>query len=241
MTAFCFMHIGKVGGSAVIRELANRFAGRRIVHASPWSMDAMSEEDLAAADLIMGHWSARHLSKLPARRFVFTMVREPVDRVLSAYAFLRQWRGAIDETNDRAVLLARELSFEDFIEHDEAQVLRVVRDHQTRFLGGDWRDHAPVDDATFSRALKNVETFDVVGVHESYRQSMAILCNRMGWPPWPAEVRVNETAGRVPVDRLSAEVAARVCELNPCDMEIVVRARERLRSMGCPPVIFEKS
>lgn len=134
MTAFCFMHIGKVGGSAVIRELARRFAGRRIVHVSPWSMDAS----------------------------------------------------------------------------------RVVRDHQTRFLGGDWRDHAPVDDATFSRALKNVETFDVVGVHESYGQSMAILCDRMGWPPWPTEVRVNETADRTPVDRLSAKVTACVCELNPC-------------------------
>jgi tetratricopeptide (TPR) repeat protein len=226
----CFMHIGKVGGQAICRELFGRFDIRRIFNSSSELMDVTMPEALQNYDLILGHWSYCHVAKLPRPRFLFSMVRDPVDRVLSNYGFLRSHQGPVDETSAESVRLAKELELEDFLEHEHPQVRSVVDNHQTRFFAEDWRGAQRTTPETLKAALSHLDEFDFIGIHERYHESLQALCALLDWTPWPAGIRVNVTPRRRRVADLPARTLERIRALNAFDLELVDRIRARFEA-----------
>nr|WP_222533404.1 GSCFA domain-containing protein [Azospirillum sp. 412522] len=221
----CFMHLGKVGGHAISRELFNRFDRKRVLNVSPWEMDEIPDEELVNYDLINGHWTGWQVEKLPPKRFLFSMLREPVSRVLSAYWFCRSWTSTIDSTNDVVMEKARTLSLEEWVHCDHEQIVRIVENYQTRHFGGDWRHPVPADDALFAKAVERLEAFDLIGVYEQYDNALQILCSKFGWLPWPSERRLNVS---VPVEKrpeLPRSVRTVLEDRNAYDMELYDRAR----------------
>lgn len=221
----CFMHLGKVGGHAISRELFNRFDRKRVLNVSPWEMDAIPDENLKNYDLINGHWTGWQVDKLPEQRFLFSMLRDPISRVLSAYWFCREWTSHINSTNNSAMHLAKTLPLEEWIRSNDEQVVQIVDNYQTRHFGGDWRDITPVNDVFFSKALDRMNSFDLIGVYENYDASLQILCSKFSWLPWPSERKLNIS---VPVNErppVSSSVRSFLAEKNTYDSALYEQAR----------------
>jgi tetratricopeptide (TPR) repeat protein len=226
----CFMHIGKVGGHAICRELYGRFDAQRIFNGASEQMDVITPADLQNYDLILGHWSYCHVAKLPRPRFLFSMVRDPIERVLSNYEFLRTYQGPVDEASAERIRLAKELELEDFLEQEHPQVRSVVDNHQTRFFAGDWRGAPRTTPDTLKTALSRLDDFDFIGIHERYHESLQALCALLDWTPWPAGIRVNVTPRRRRVADLPARTLERIRAFNAYDLELVDRIRARFEA-----------
>src|SRR5262249_37656586 len=150
-----------------------------------------------------GHWSHVHVAKLPQPRFLFSMTREPLDRALSNYWFLRAYSGPTNETSAAMVAAAKSHELADFLELDDPQVRRAIENHQTSFFAGDWRtETGRSGEGLLRQALHNLDNFDLIGVHERYDASLQTLCAMLGWHAWPSQNRLNVTAHRSRVEEL---------------------------------------
>jgi hypothetical protein len=93
-----FVHIQKTGGMSLYNSMAERFGGehsRRFQRSSEEFRQqflALTDDEIARLRLLSGHfdlpfWLQRKLSD----RFVVSLLREPVERVLSVYRYAKSW------------------------------------------------------------------------------------------------------------------------------------------------------
>ncbi len=93
-----FVHIQKTGGMSLYNSMAERFGGARSRRFQRSSEEfrqqflQLTDDEIARLRLLSGHfelpfWLQRPLSD----RFVVSLVREPVERVLSAYRYAKSW------------------------------------------------------------------------------------------------------------------------------------------------------
>lgn len=93
-----FVHIQKTGGMSLYNSMAQRFGGahslryKRSTDEFRQAFLRLTDEQIAGYRLLAGHfelpfWLRRKLSD----RFVVSLVREPVERLLSAYRYARSW------------------------------------------------------------------------------------------------------------------------------------------------------
>lgn len=223
----CFMHIGKVGGHSISQELLSRFDLSEAVNASPEQFDNFTPETFAGKRLVIGHYAYNHTLLLPPSRFLFSIVREPVDRVLSNYWFLRAHADVEDTRAQQMIDLARRWPIEEFVRIDDPAVRQVADNHQTCFFAHDWRHSDPVTEQDFSLAIAHLDDFDLIGVHAAYDDSMQMLCTMLDWLPWPSDNRFNTTASRVATDALSPSVRRQLEELNRFDVALYQEVHRR--------------
>jgi hypothetical protein len=214
------MHIGKVGGHAITLELMNRFCLNDCYNGSPEQFDQISPQELAGKRLITGHFSYCHTLKLPAKRFLFSMAREPLDRVVSNYWYLRTYQGEETPTNIDMVRLAKAYDLADFIELDNLQVRQVVENHQCMFFAGDWRSDNRASEKYLTAAMRHLADFDFIGLHEHYDESMQLLSASRGWLPWPSKNRLNVTPRRDTLTSLPSDTVERLKQLNDLDLRL---------------------
>jgi Sulfotransferase family len=95
-----FVHIQKTAGMSLYNSMAQWFGGphslryRRSSEEFRQQFLRLTEEEIARFRLLSGHfelpfWLQRKLGD----RFVISLVREPVERVLSAYRYAKSWKG----------------------------------------------------------------------------------------------------------------------------------------------------
>src|SRR4030095_9783089 len=93
-----FVHIQKTGGMSLYNSMVQRFGGahslryKRSTDEFRQAFLRLTDEQIAGYRLLAGHfelpfWLRRKVSD----RFVVSMVREPVERLLSAYRYARSW------------------------------------------------------------------------------------------------------------------------------------------------------
>ncbi len=152
--------------------------------------------------LIYGHYDLPSLRRLDAGRIVITMLRDPVERILSLYYY---WR-SIDLTvlpsggSFPAVAMAHRCSLLEFLETDSP----VVRDHIDNFyvrrLTGLYGTGAQADRVTdspslaLSAALTGLRQIDFVGVTEEMAAGVAALGSFLGFTPPAVLPRANMAA-----------------------------------------------
>ncbi len=93
-----FVHIQKTGGMSLYNSMAQWFGGAHSLRYQRSSEEfqqkflRLTDDEIAGWRLLSGHfelpfWLKRQL----ADRFVVSLVREPVERVLSAYRYAKSW------------------------------------------------------------------------------------------------------------------------------------------------------
>ena len=183
-TGAIFVHIPKAAGSSVSEALF----GCQVGH-------------VAISELYAANYPA-------ARRcFKFTIVREPLDRLHSAFQFLQ--RGGIND-NDRMFAEAhlRGLDFAAFVERLEREV--ALRE---------WWHFRTQRSFLCKTAKSNRIAVDFVGRFESLETDFAAICQRMGVKA--ALPATNRTIGRTSVAEVDPSTAASVRRIYACDYELL--------------------
>ena len=169
--------------------------------------------------MIEGHLYFGLHSFIPRASTYITLLRRPVERVLSFYYYARStpdhylYSQLANERLDLKTVLARELTPE-------------LYNGQTRQLAGDeWEDpQRVVTRAALERAQANLAHFRVVGLLEEFDASLLLLRRAFDWH-LPFYVKENVTNEKPDEIVLDAETRGLIEEANRLDLELYDYAR----------------
>lgn len=218
-----FLHIPKTGGIS-LRELFLRASGGpsfRIIHPIDdlERLRAKPEEFRAQVRLVEGHLYYGVHELLPNPCLYATMLRDPVERVLSYYSFVREYRGHHLYAQVAGMSLGECLRARLTIETDNFMVRALTSIRNVHV------EYGRVTRAMLDEAAANLETFAAVGLTERFDESVAMFARVVGWGEVRAR-RLNATKQRVRREELSEEDLALVREHNALDIELYGRAGE---------------
>lgn len=125
----------------------------------------------SSLDALSSHWLPLPLDlrELPVRPLPLVMLRHPIERMASVYAFER--RQEVDHPGTRR---AREGSLQDYVAWRLKEGTGpVLKNYQSRMLSGDY----PGDGGRrqLERALENLQSFAGVGLVERFDESMVLF------------------------------------------------------------------
>jgi hypothetical protein len=226
-----FLHIMKTAGSSIRQRLEDLAEGapvwRRDVDGLP---GAVGQEQLAPYRVVMGHFTIRDALHVPAPRRIFTVLRDPVARIVSYYHFMHRHRADVVEarTMERA-RIARECTLDQFLAHPSPQVREGLQNVITRSLAGDFRvvgrdryaepwqadGQAISGPELLARALRNLFALDYVAFVERLEEDRPKLMKALG-------LRDPGPFGRENTAETENDI------LEPCPPPVVTPAAERM-------------
>jgi hypothetical protein len=221
---YIFNHIPKTGGVSMYL-LLQQLIGPDVL--SPHI--AINEEieyhidpnDLARYRIIYGHIGVVWNDIIGPNRRWMTLLRDPVDRVLSQYYF---WRNAVPPSPHLPhVNAAQTLPLNEFLASRNYMVLQGNENVQTWFLADDLRARyrkVPPCDALALAKQNLAERFDFIGIADDYASSAQRLCRLLGVACPAAIPMENRTPQRKAMHEVEPETIASVRELNAMDLEL---------------------
>jgi hypothetical protein len=222
--ALFFFHVPKAGGTSVAGALANRFAAEERL--SIYYDDDPDDAAINAARYVTGHVSMSILERFDRRPYSVTVLRDPIERALSMYSFLRELERAVTnrlglQRYEAALRLAKEHSLDDFIRVAPDLAEHYLGNWQSRMLGG-----KPLGgtDERLEDALAGLERCDFVGLADRPDESLDWLTRRLGWEPLTPLPRTNVTRTRLRRDDVSQAAMDALLELTAVDREVYAEA-----------------
>jgi hypothetical protein len=240
-TAVVFLHLHKTGGLTLRHVLIQQYPGARL-YAPPVSYTAveryvrgdgpspvepggdhndrhfdryeqLSDRERARVRAFVSHFAFGAHERIARPVAYITMLRDPVDRVLSLYHH-RVERGGL------------RLSLPDYLDAGRDFELDNA---QTRQLAGSSNDLwlSPCTSEVFAQATRHLDQIAVTGVTERWDESVLLMADRLGWRRVSYVMR-NVGTGRPRRDELPAGVVDRILERNRFDAELHSLARARL-------------
>jgi hypothetical protein len=178
----------------------------------------LSPDVLSRTHVVMGHlWFGLH-DALPRPAAYMTVLRDPVERVLSLYFYRKRRQGLTG-------------SLEDYL---DARRDFEIDNGQTRYLCGRLEGEdvrfTPCTPAMLDMAKRHLrDRFSVVGVSEHFDQSLLLMARTYGWH-LPLYERHNVNRLRPRGLRVPQRVRDRIAEQNRFDLELHTFARDLLEA-----------
>ena len=246
---YFFLHIPKAAGTTLGKLLERRFMPEEIF--PPYWL----EDGMEAAPRIRdtyryfrGHFTYMDMRTVLGERMpiCITMLRDPIDRFISQFAFFQHTRATVDHYVTFADFPS--LTLADYA-RDAALVLSTESlNPQTRMIGGDPiintvddfmdldaakrrlldRAHLPRDDGwrQLRIARQRLDTFAFVGLTERFQESLRLLSYTFGWRPVRDEQRLNVTPRRSSRREISPKTLAQITSYNTLDLALYAHAQE---------------
>jgi hypothetical protein len=175
-----FLHNLKTGGTTLRSILARQYRGDQICILGRLNdVSAIKPEmvDDASLRVIEGHVPYGLHAWLPRPAVYVSLLRDPVERIVSLYQFIRAGEGRDIHRETQAALG----SLEEFV---ASGVLLEVDNGQTRRLSGCSPGYGECSEAMLEQAKANIrEHFAVVGLTERFDESVLLMGRRFGWRP----------------------------------------------------------
>ncbi|MBL8852199.1 MAG: sulfotransferase family 2 domain-containing protein [Planctomycetaceae bacterium] len=226
-----FLHIPKCGGNSFLDFLRASIppGGEFDVYVGfdyarrLQELEALGPDERAKLRFVFGHlpWGVHRLLPQPAT--YVTLLRHPVDRIVSHYSFVKaNKRHPLHET-----VLREKLSL---IDYARSGLTGELENGQTRLLCGrpeldSLRGHGHVLYSHLQEAMENLLGVQTrFGLVEYYDASQQVIAQDAGWPPPPPATRKNVTSGRPPLAAVSLEEWQAIVDRNPLDMELYFAA-----------------
>lgn len=223
---YCFIHLPKCAGTSVLHFLQAALGESNVLHVHTLGVHRPPIEDLISRyKILVGHYE---VSNLPAWMFdyvfMFTFLRDPVDRVLSNYDFFRN----VDHgTNFPEVVRARELDLALLLARTDLSRPNVWSNWQTFALSG--LSHRAFKPGTILEPAKRIlDRLDFVGFHEQLNADVKRLSELCGWDPTIPLPAANVTPNRKGRAEVDATTLASIEELNRDDIELYEYAKTLL-------------
>jgi len=184
-----FLHVPKCGGTSLHDWMAEVLAPGVLApdrNRLPDDVPAEKVAELARYRVFSGHFDVVDLDRFPGPQRRFTVLRDPVDMIVSLYDY---WRAHDPEHIERHDLigprLASERTFEEFVGDVDPRIVPDLDNTMVRTFTGLIRTNAPFadPDASLQEAIDVVGALDHVGHVGRLDETFAWLCDQFGLPP----------------------------------------------------------
>lgn len=222
-----FIHVPKTAGTTIDSVLHRQFPAEQIytvrkdIQGSYKAYVEMDPGKRAHFRVVKGHIPFGVHEHVPGPYAYFTFLREPIDRTISHYYFLR--RKTTHPLSDK--LGEYGLSLKEIL---ELELDKMMFNAHTRLLSGAWYEPMPgkCTREHLEQAKENLrKNFSVVGLTERFDESLILLKRAYDW----RDIRYsswNVTHGRPTKDELPAETRAVVESANLMDTELYTYGQE---------------
>ncbi len=216
-----FLHLPKTGGTTLWELVARQYKGGR-GHRFLGGADDLRRftmlppEERARFDLLTGHVNFGIHLYIEATPTYITMLRDPVERIVSHYYHCRRHEGHYLHR----VIHERGLSLRDYVEQ---RVTYEIDNDQVRWLTP--LQHLEVARGGVTRqmlleAKRNLQAwFSVVGLVERFDDSVVLLGAAFGWTDL-AYRRKNVNAERPPMEEVDPATIALIRDMNRYEIEL---------------------
>lgn len=219
-----FQHLHRTGGTTVFSVMRRYFDGDamhridKIMSNEKRSVErflSFSQNERDNIKLLYGHLPfGLHIHFSHPCDYI-TIVRDPIERVLSEYARLMSWRDLSHIKNSEK---ARGMSLKDFINSNFA----ATNNYQTRVISKNWTDQyeevSPIGEDELAEAKQNLKKYFIgVGVTDRLDEAIVVFAKMFGWKnPYYFEKKYSTNRdGAVP-----RECREAMKEKNKLDMEL---------------------
>lgn len=236
-----FVHIPKTGGLSFIHVLDQQFKKEEIfpLHSapSPELFEPYTQKRLEQYKLVRGHFRFgpydqrvyKHLSQNP---IMITMLRDPVQRTISAYRYILR----TPERPLHSELVSKDCSLMDFV--CDPTYAGWVENRQARVIFGGYpgfpfhknSSEKISDEAILHICLDRIQQFALVGLTERFRDSVDLLTDMFGWETVTEIPRMNVTPESDKVNRIEADVISAIKERTQIDQQLYVYAEKIMDS-----------
>ncbi|MFQ5399196.1 MAG: sulfotransferase family 2 domain-containing protein [Anaerolineae bacterium] len=222
---FIFLHIPKTAGTTLNHIIARQYPAPTVFSLGPVVQEslaefkALPEERRAQIRLLTGHMGYGMHSYFPGSTSYFTLLRDPVDRVISFYYFVR--RNRTHYLHD--FVIDKNLSLREFM---DSRVSIMISNFQTRLISGVWNAYefgqCPPDALETAKANLR-HNFTVVGLTEAFDQTLLLFQQAYGWRNI-CYTRHNVTKSRPVKDLLDRDTLAAIEAANKLDLALYAYA-----------------
>jgi hypothetical protein len=225
-----FVHLPKTGGSTLARVLKDQYASDTVLSLydsfSGAELQDVPRERLDGLRVVMGHFAFGAHRFVTRRATYVTVLRDPVDRVVSHYHFVRHSPGHYLHRT------AQGLSLSDYVVAcHEAE----PNNDQTRLLCGEFQGVIPAicSAPMLAVAKDNLHRhFAVAGLTEDFDRSLMLMKRRLGWRH-PFYAPQNVARGRVRTAELRPNERRLIERFNQFDLELYEYARAVFQEEVC--------
>jgi hypothetical protein len=219
--AVIFLHIQKTAGTTIHRIIERYYPLESIYFFDAFTYTyehflSIGEAGRAKIRMLRGHMVFGPHEHLPQPSTYFTVLRDPIERVISHYYHVR--RDSNHPYHD--LLVSNDMDLKEYL---ESEVHLGMTDFQTRVLaGGKWHDseYGKCPEEALEVAKENFrEHFAVVGLMERFDETLLLLRRAFGWRDI-FYVPQNVSARRPRRDELPPNVLEAVVEANQVDVKL---------------------
>ncbi|MDR0534004.1 MAG: sulfotransferase family protein [Verrucomicrobiales bacterium] len=236
-----FFHIPKTAGTSVTVAMMQRFPHERICpYAHREELEANDISKLKQWDFFRGHLPLSICRQIP-RLFVFTFLRNPVERALSEYHYVTAQRQEIEEeiqekkcTNwcVRPMRVYEQINFKEAVGKRPDYIMERLN-FQTGWLAGKgeaWIDRDKENMNTLRIALANMKKIDFVGLVEHMDISLILLSWRLQIPllSFPQLYKVNQNRPKGGWRQELVDMESELIQIARMDQSLYAVAKERL-------------
>jgi hypothetical protein len=225
---FFFVHVQKAAGTALFRRLMRHFE-RQAIYPDPSDGDAFDvapqisvaqllsrwEQRRDEIEIVTGHFPLATVELLDADFVTLTVLREPVDRVISQLGRFRERTPSVGELSLEAIYEARATNIA--ARNHMVKMFAMTADEVAASTPELWPLLMPVDltSAHLARAKEQLAGVDAVGLQSRFEEFCDELQARFGWKLGDP-VHMNRTTHPAEV---SDDFRARIAADNALDIE----------------------
>src|ERR1041385_1485304 len=224
--AIIFLHLPKTAGTTLNRLIEWEYPLREMYSVDPvlyeWSaahLRKLSERRLRQTRMFKGHMLFGLHEVLPQPATYITVLRDPVERVLSAFYFMRSYK-----LHPLYWKLRKEKwTVEEFVQ-------RYPRDNVQCKIIANAHYHTICTQEVLNRAIEHLNNhFSVIGLSERFEESLALMKLRFGWQ-LKSYSSFNVTRARPKKGDLPQAILDLIAEKNQFDVNLYQHATRLFES-----------
>jgi hypothetical protein len=235
-----FLHMPKTAGTTLVYVLQKVYGTDRVYHEPDVYTDScalandfllLPAAERSRIEVLCGHFPVGFHALMPEAAPYITMLREPVERLISFYYYMRE------HPADERFKDARK--YNSIAAYIRSGVTRDVDNGMTRVIAG----YPPGQDPPtpfggctrdlLEQAKYNLrERFCFVGLTEQFPQSLVLMKRAFEWKRVPMFESLNATQSRPAKEDVSQEDMAALLEHTQLDRELYAYAKARLDDLA---------
>lgn len=231
-----FFHIMKTGGTTLTLMLDKHFNVSQLCPARHWyEMDLLSSDELNSYTVFRGHFNYSQVFKFVQSSIVISVLRNPVDRVISEYIHWRRAPAGFLKRNPaygNVFHLAKKLTLPEFVRQEDESGFFINNRHAYQLALPNSMPRSSTEltsQQVFDKARENLEKFTIVGTMDEMQKTAELLCYQFNWMPPAALPHVRASAREANSD-ISPELQRELEERNYLDLMLYDYAKRRIKT-----------